>query len=478
MAKHCQCETRAREESRSARAHPSFSHRRLYLDAATPTFRTLAPALHAAGINLAIATHSDEAEFGGAIQKATHILGDELAHAVLRHALPSEVADAFVVFAYNPRARGAEGLRPENLFKRRHLRQIAARCGGGGLAYSELCFFDDDARNVRDCHELGVLNSVLVDGRRGLREEDVARACGAAVSRSSVLTLNVWFANESFELRLRALLATLRLCDAAFICLQEVTPPVAAALRGCAILQRRYAVSPNDVGRYGCLILSKRALGEVAFGEVALPTRMGRTLVTAVVAMEGGGGGLYCVATVHLESLSSAPTRREQLVAAELALRPYRAAVLCGDFNFDSTRNFNEGGGELENAVLGEVLGPAWIDAWAALRPSEPGYTFDSVRNGVIGARFERMRYDRVMVRGLAPAAIRMVGTERLATGSAPEEGDGAVAPPPPPPQAAPALGTPPQQRRRLNINPSVELREVWLSDHFGLHCTLAPCAQ
>lgn len=46
-----------------------------YLEQATSDFVRLIPALFAEGFSLAIATHSDEAEFGNDVKRETHILG-------------------------------------------------------------------------------------------------------------------------------------------------------------------------------------------------------------------------------------------------------------------------------------------------------------------------------------------------------------------------------------------------------------------
>ena len=87
-----------------------------------------------------------------------------------------------------------------------------------------------------------------------------------------------------------------------------------------------------------------------------------------------------------------------QVSARTLADHP--RALLCGDFNFDSQRNFS-GTGPLENNCLEAVL-PDFVDVWPLLRPADRGFTFDSERNPVIH-KPERMRYDRVCVRKATP---------------------------------------------------------------------------
>ena len=77
-----------------------------YLSRITPDFILFAKALHEKGIRLAIATHSDSIEYNEPFRsRATHIIGDDLAMAVLKHSLP-ELVDAFHIVAWNPSARG------------------------------------------------------------------------------------------------------------------------------------------------------------------------------------------------------------------------------------------------------------------------------------------------------------------------------------------------------------------------------------
>ena len=87
-----------------------------YLNKATNDFRNLVPQLHNQGFGLSIATHSDEAEFGGGVKPASHMLGSELARAVVERHFAPEVASAFHIIAYNPRVQ-SDGQRDENKIK-------------------------------------------------------------------------------------------------------------------------------------------------------------------------------------------------------------------------------------------------------------------------------------------------------------------------------------------------------------------------
>ena len=190
---------------------------------------------------------------------------------------------------------------------------------------------------------------------------------------------------------------------------------------------------------------------------------MGRDLLLTRLTVPGASGAAV-VGNVHLESLGNAYLRARQLAeCAPHLLRPASSlALLCGDFNFCSWANFNElpkrqpatlakpadsgssrsaaaGTGEsyrprsvtsrahppalplhrpphapsLENACLQKIL-PGWLDAWAALHPLDHGFTFDTEANAMLAASshgYERMRYDRILVRLPPPSPLSAVGS-------------------------------------------------------------------
>ena len=72
---------------------------------------------------MAIATHSDEAEFANDIQPSTHILGFELATSLIKKHFPPEICDAFQIVAYNPRVHPDDDP-TKNKIKRYHMRKI------------------------------------------------------------------------------------------------------------------------------------------------------------------------------------------------------------------------------------------------------------------------------------------------------------------------------------------------------------------
>mmetsp|Transcript_7169 Transcript_7169/g.21332 ORF Transcript_7169/g.21332 Transcript_7169/m.21332 type:complete len:353 (-) Transcript_7169:322-1380(-) len=273
----------------------------------------------------------------------------------------------------------------------------------------------------------------------------------------SVLTWNVWFGRHRQTDRYSAIVAEVLRRDVDVACFQEVTAPFVAALTSSRDVRDKYDLSPSVIRQYGVLTIAKKSLG-ATFEELDLPTRMGRTLIVAWLTAarssvddEDGVPAALAVGNVHLESLDSETLRRDQLRSANAVLNGEDfASILCGDFNFDSTRTWGDWRRppgeedpparktpeELENAVLGREM-PDWDDAWPTIRGADdPGLTFDGETNPVcVRDRLERMRYDRIMVKrgkalevgkggddsalrfpGLLMEDIAMVGTENLDT--------------------------------------------------------------
>lgn len=145
---------------------------------ATPAFLELVSALHVDGnFHLAIATHSDQAEFKNGrhvdeIHPSTHIMGFELATEMLQRCFPSEIAQSFFVVSYNPRARGTMD-DPENCIKRYHMREIRNHFGA---SCNEIIFFDDTPEVVSDCLDYCGVKAVLVDANNGFQIGDLLNA--------------------------------------------------------------------------------------------------------------------------------------------------------------------------------------------------------------------------------------------------------------------------------------------------------------
>lgn len=72
---------------------------------------------------------------------------------------------------------------------------------------------------------------------------------------------------------------------------------------------------------------------------------------------------------------------------------------------------------ENDNLAMALKESDHWVDLWPKLRPTEKGYTFDSVANTML-RRFEQMRYDRIMFRSVSnhwtPTGIEMIGTQKI----------------------------------------------------------------
>jgi endonuclease/exonuclease/phosphatase family metal-dependent hydrolase len=213
--------------------------------------------------------------------------------------------------------------------------------------------------------------------------------------------------------------------NADFICLQEVLLEFIVLLQQeSEYLSRMYTISSTSrwKAHYGVVILAKREL-RPSFRYYDLPTGFGRTLVVAEVNTEVSSTKIAVrVATAHFESLANHFLRQKQLqIAAEVLGLPHEEAksveaILCGDFNFCSFRNFS-GRGELENRCLGRIL-PAFTDLWPAIKPvQDRGYTFDSSRNRNIG-KHEQSRYDRVLanLQHLKAVQIDLLGTDPIST--------------------------------------------------------------
>jgi len=141
-----------------------------YLAKATPAFCALVPLLHEAGIGLAIATHSDEAEYDGInVKREIHILGTELARALIQRHFSEEIAEAFFIVAFNPRIRKVTDER--DLIKRYHMRTIKQHFSVQNP--EQIVFFDDLERTVKDCADFCKVRAIQVDETVGFQFKDL-----------------------------------------------------------------------------------------------------------------------------------------------------------------------------------------------------------------------------------------------------------------------------------------------------------------
>mmetsp|Transcript_5886 Transcript_5886/g.10112 ORF Transcript_5886/g.10112 Transcript_5886/m.10112 type:complete len:402 (+) Transcript_5886:2-1207(+) len=261
----------------------------------------------------------------------------------------------------------------------------------------------------------------------------------------SVLTWNVWFGNHRQNERYDFLISRLIELSPDVACFQEVTSLFVKTLKSNSYIKGMYCVTNNPICTYGIISIVKKDIAtEIEFHEVDLVSRMGRSLLVTKIPVkiprlkEGVDETETCyiqVGNVHLESLANESRRRQQLVASsEYLAQDHQsqstAAMLVGDFNFDSFQTWGDWNQshprhskeQLENTVLAEAM-PQWVDAWPYLKGDDPGLTFDGATNPCARDKKERMRYDRIMVRmnsdegeklRLEPRGIEMIGTEAI----------------------------------------------------------------
>jgi tyrosyl-DNA phosphodiesterase 2 len=279
----------------------------------------------------------------------------------------------------------------------------------------------------------------------------------------SVLCWNIWFDSFARDLRLRLIFDQIDKTRPDVICLQEVLPcvvPIVVTQTWFSSYSASDDGSGDSVQPYGTLMLCRRELQPI-FRFHDMPTDMCRRLLLAETVR---GSCRLCVATVHLESLDNHDTREQQLEVCRKQLDPFENAILCGDFNFCSYRNYS-GKGDLQNHSIAKIL-PEYEDMWPMLAPPEHrGYTFDSDLNPMIRQR-EQMRYDRILYRSkhLSPIQISMVGTlSALASGVMPLAE----------PRKEDPQRTPPRFKDYDNNSEQLYsadiLRRIYPSDHFGL---------
>lgn len=285
-------------------------------------------------------------------------------------------------------------------------------------------------------------------------DAQLGRDAGRGPRRSlTVATWNLWFSERS---RLRRCGAALRelfvQADGSLpdvICLQEVTADTLELIGSSAWIMQHYAIDADRLEQwYDVAMLVRRDLSPV-WWEIPLESLMGRRCLVADVAL---GDGLGCrIAAVHLESrqenecyraaqlkgiIEGGQGRRgifEDGPSGTLQAADLRGVVLCGDFNMCSSWSENE-----------RITSSCFCDLWPLLQPDDPGFTVDSLSNGMLrdskqGAGAKQVRFDRVL----------------LAVPST-------------------ANGTPPTEWlcrplaiRRLGTKPLTE--SLWCSDHYGL---------
>ncbi len=222
----------------------------------------------------------------------------------------------------------------------------------------------------------------------------------------SVVTYNIWFGEIASYQRWAAILDQLQDLAPDIIALQEVTHDFLGLLRANHWIRNHFMISDaygTTIQSYGVVILSR--IVPEHFTLYDLPSKMGRKLLLA------GFPGSIAVSTIHLESLRpSRPLRERQFAQCVEILSSFDHAVFMGDMNFCSSW-------PQENRRV-----PAdYADVWPTLRPEEPGYTVDSVRNPMLssmGKSRKQTRYDRIFLRTSQsqwrPERIQLIGTSSI----------------------------------------------------------------
>lgn len=219
-----------------------------------------------------------------------------------------------------------------------------------------------------------------------------------------LVTWNVWFGHWEQEQRRAALWAEIEARNPDVVCLQEVVPEHLASPEIERLRERGWWVSNESIFEYDVVTLTR--LPVIASERVPLQSTMGRELLITRLATDPP----LTVATVHLESTAEMTDFRVmqlERIIPHLADEP--DVVLVGDMNFPALPE------RPENQPLA-----GWIDAWAQLRPADPGYTIDSRVNRMrwlLKRKHEQMRIDRVFYRG---ARWRVTNIELLGTASLP----------------------------------------------------------
>lgn len=229
-------------------------------------------------------------------------------------------------------------------------------------------------------------------------------------AKLTLLTYNLWFDQFRWRDRLTSALAEVDEHRADIIGLEEVTPEFLELILATDWVRSDYWVSDvsgETLQPNGVLLLARHPLQRLALCQ--LPSEKHRKFVIAEI---GTPAGWLYVGALHLESSSSGtPMRLEQLDSILPGLHRAADAVLMGDFNFDPQDEAEQSRIERE-----------YMDLWPTLRPTEPGYTVDSLHNHmryVNKQQHRSARFDRILLRSddhsWKPLAIGMIGTQPIA---------------------------------------------------------------
>lgn len=232
-----------------------------------------------------------------------------------------------------------------------------------------------------------------------------------------MLSYNVLADEIAVDRRIPALMRAMERARPDLLALQEVAPwfmDQIASTRWLSELELAQ-IDGRPARPNGQLIASRLPTSATRFRR--LPGAQGRTVL--ITHVELGAGERMCVATTHMESfLEDGPIRAAQLDAIFAELAAERddpgvvATVFCGDLNF--------GDGEQPDSAH---LDPDFVDLWTALRPGDPGLTWniersEMARQGSFVGEPSR-RLDRILLRSRSwrPAAIEIIGDQPVEPG-------------------------------------------------------------
>jgi len=216
-----------------------------------------------------------------------------------------------------------------------------------------------------------------------------------------IMTWNVWFDQNSMEMRLPKIFELISDHNPDVVCLQEVIPSFCKKLVNQKWVKENYYVSDtigNTLNSYGVLILSKIPLSRMYLK--TLDTMMDRSLLVAEMMINNER---VDVATVHLESLEiGIDFRRKQLQDIFPFIKQTPHSFFVGDFNFCSKWDKEQSN-----------LDSSYSDVWDVLHPNEWKPTLGL--NYPI-SKYEPARFDRMMMKSSKwkPVEIALFGDKKI----------------------------------------------------------------
>lgn len=200
-----------------------------------------------------------------------------------------------------------------------------------------------------------------------------------------ILTFNIWFSEFEMVRRMRAIGNIISDHKPNLVALQEMTQAHWRVCSSDPTFEAFIWNEPPTDAPYFTMIGSSCCWQSQPTRHPFEVSHMGRDLLFGAVSPPSQYPLTF--ATSHFESLNNAKARRSQINETLKLLDGPDDVVFCGDTNIDE-------------ALDGEVQPPApWVDAWVALRPGVPGYTFDAKKNTMLAAADEWARSTNAMIR-------------------------------------------------------------------------------